>query len=227
MKDDASPISARRGGRPSRQEAVQLGEKILEVATKLFLADGYGATSIEAIAARARISKRTFYHRFADKSVLFGAVVHRIIQNLRPSAGTPLWEGQTLEEVLRRLAILMLRAAVTPEVLALHRLIIAEAPRFPELAAAVAGEGSRAEAINGIAAVLKREATAGRMTLANAEFAAAQFMQLVISVPQRRALGLGTPMTADELEGWANDSVDLFLDGCRGWLPRRATEPDA
>ena len=69
----------------------------------MFLAEGYGATSIEAVAQRARISKRTFYHRYPDKAALFGAVVHRIIEGLRPPAGTPLYEGGSLEEVLRRL----------------------------------------------------------------------------------------------------------------------------
>ena len=104
-ESEAAP--PRRGGRPSREAAALLGERILDVATELFLAEGYGATSIEAVAQRARISKRTFYHRFPDKAALFGAVVHRIIDGLRPPADTPLYEGGSLEEVLRRLARLI------------------------------------------------------------------------------------------------------------------------
>ena len=76
--------ASRRGGRPSRVEAEQLGERILDAATALFFTAGYGATTIEAVAKRARISKRTFYHRFDDKSALFSAVVHRTIDRLRP-----------------------------------------------------------------------------------------------------------------------------------------------
>ena len=30
------------------------------------------------------------------------------------------------------------------------------------------------------------------------------------------ALGLGTPMTGEALDAWAQDAVDLFLNGCRG-----------
>ena len=49
----------RRGGRPTRAEAAQLGDKILDAATALFLSRGFGATSIEAIAARlAKTPKR-------------------------------------------------------------------------------------------------------------------------------------------------------------------------
>ena len=60
---------AARGGRPSRAEALRLRERILIAATELFLAEGYGSTTIEAVAARAGISKRTFYDRFDDKAV--------------------------------------------------------------------------------------------------------------------------------------------------------------
>ena len=128
---ETTAVPSRRGGRPSREEAALLGERILDIATELFLAEGYGATSIERVAQRARISKRTFYHRFPDKAALFSAVVHRIIQRLRPPAGTPLYEGDSVEDILRRLARLVLRAALAPMALALSRLMIAEAQRFP------------------------------------------------------------------------------------------------
>jgi TetR/AcrR family transcriptional repressor of mexJK operon len=210
----------RRGGRPSHAEAEQLGETILDVATELFLTEGYGATSIEAIARRARIAKRTFYSRFHDKAELFGAVVHRVIERLRPRSDADLFDGGTLEEILTRLAQFILRAALTSQALALHRVILAEATRFPELAAAVTEQGGSREAVGRIAALLEREARAGRLAPENAPFAAAQFLQMVVALPQRRALGLGTPMTPRELEGWARDTVALFLNGCRG-QPRR------
>ena len=205
-------------GRPAAAAAL-LGERILDAATELFLAEGYGTTSIEAVAQHARISKRTFYHRFPDKAALFGAVVHRIIEELRPPAGTPLYEGGSVEEVLRRLARLILPAVLTPMALALNRLMVAEAQRFPELAAIVAREGGRAEVVGQIALMLEREARTGALAIDRPEFAAEQFLQLVVSLPQRRALGLGKPMTEDELDAWADDCVNLFLNGCRFWQP--------
>ena len=214
---DAADATPRRGGRPSREEAALLGERILDVATELFLAEGYGTTSIEAVAQRARISKRTFYHRFPDKAALFAAVVSRIIQGLRPPAGAPLYEGGSLDEILRRLARLMLRAALAPMALALNRLMVAEAHRFPELAAIAGREGSRAEVAGQIAAMLVREARAGGLAIDRPEFAAEQFLQMVITLPQRRALGLGEPMIEAELDAWADDCVNLFLNGYRFW----------
>ena len=91
----------------------------------MFMSHGYGATSIEAVARRARVSKRTFYHRFDDKPALFVAVVHRIIDGLRPPADLPLLEGD-LEEILQRLASLILRAALSPQAIALNRMVVAE-----------------------------------------------------------------------------------------------------
>ena len=143
--------------------------------------------------------------------------MRRIVEGLRPPAGTPLYEGGSLAEILQRLAQLILRAALTPTALALNRLMIAEAQRFPELAAIVAREGGRAALIGQIAALLEREARAGSLAIERPEFAAEQFLQLVVASPQRRALGLGAPMTEAELDTWADDCVNLFLNGCRSW----------
>jgi AcrR family transcriptional regulator len=207
----------RLGGRPSREQAAELGDRILDVAADLFLTEGYGATSIEAVAQRAGISKRTFYHRFHDKAALFDAVLRRIIQTIRPSPDVPLFGGGDISEVLHRLARLAVHASVAPMTLALSRLMLTEAQRFPELAAIVAREGSRGEAVRQITALLERESSAGRLAINRPEFAAEQFLSLLMTVPQRRALGLGTPMTAAELDGWADNCVNLFLNGCRYW----------
>src|SRR5260370_11097124 len=49
------------GGQPSRLESARLSDRILDVATALFLGHGFGATSIEAVAPRPAISKSTLY----------------------------------------------------------------------------------------------------------------------------------------------------------------------
>ncbi|MBI1732029.1 MAG: TetR/AcrR family transcriptional regulator [Gammaproteobacteria bacterium] len=210
----------RRSGRPSRITAERLREHILDVATELFLNHGYGSTSIEAVALTGRISKRTFYHRFQDKAALFSAVVHRIIDRLHPPADVPVISGGSLHEILQHLARLMLQGALTPQAVALHRLIVAESARFPELAVIAAEQGGRQEAITLIAGLLEQEARREHFALNNPMFAAGQFLQMVISLPQRRAMQLGTPMTAAEIDAWPRDTVDLFLNGCRGSASR-------
>ena len=213
--------AVRRGGRPSRTEAAQLSERILDAATALFFTAGYGATTIEAVAKRARISKRTLYHRFDDKAALFSAVVHRTIARLRPPADVPLLEGANLQEILQRLAGMILRGALSAPALALHRLIVAESARFPKLVAVVTEEASSEDAVKLIAGVLEREARRERLALDAPIFAAQLFLSMVISWPQRRAVVLGRPMPPAEVDAWARDVVNLFLNGCRGWMPAK------
>jgi TetR/AcrR family transcriptional regulator, mexJK operon transcriptional repressor len=214
MRRRASKAVAR-GGRPSRADALRLRERILLAATELFLAQGYGSTSIEAVARHAGVSKRTLYDRFDDKAVLFAAVVHRIIEKIRPPPDVPLVEGATLADILRRLALLILRAALSPQAIALHRLVNAESARFPELVRAVASDGSTREATDLIGGLLEHRLPDPKLSAENREFAAAQFIFMVVALPQRRAMGFGTPMTQAELDIWAAKVVGLFLNGCR------------
>jgi len=203
------------GGRPSRLQSAQLSDRILDVATALFLRDGFGTTSIEAVAKRAGISKRTFYHRFRGKEELFEAVVRRLIERWMPPFDAALVEGPSLAETLRRTAEQMLGVALTPEALALHRIVIAEAPRFPGLARILHDLGAAA-GIERIAQYLDRHIAAGELRAIDSRFAAEQFILMVVTGPRRRALGLGAPLDPGELHNWVDHSVRLFLDGCRG-----------
>jgi AefR-like transcriptional repressor, C-terminal domain len=94
-------------------------------------------------------------------------------------------------------------------------LMVAEARHFPALAAIVVREGGRAEVVGQIALMFEREAARRRSCDRPTGFDADQFLQLVVSLPQRRALGLGTPLTEAEFDAWADDCVHLFLNGCR------------
>jgi AcrR family transcriptional regulator len=216
-----NPSSAKtrrlRGGRPNQARAAQIERHLLEAATKLFLADGYGVTGMEAIAKRAGIAKRTLYLRYRDKADLFLAVVRHVVDRLRPANTEDFFKGKNLEETLHKLGQLILRASLSPDALALQRLILAEAARFPELAATVHKVGARDEAVHRIKGLLEQESKSGHLTLnaAEAAFAAEQFLMMLTAGPQRRTLVAGTPMTEDDMKAWVKDTVRLFLNGCR------------
>jgi AcrR family transcriptional regulator len=199
-------------GRPSREDAERIGDSILAAATEMFLAQGYGATSIEAIAQHLGIAKRTFYSRFKDKAALFEAVVHHIVGKLRPPDIAPLFQGGSLEEILLRIGGLALEAATSPNALALQSLVLSESSRFPELAAIALGEGTRQQAIDALAQLL-----GGRLSPDEARFAAAQFLQMIISLPQHSALGIAPKMSQEDHRLWVRRTVSLFLDGCLHW----------
>ncbi|MGH7036258.1 MAG: TetR/AcrR family transcriptional regulator C-terminal domain-containing protein, partial [Stellaceae bacterium] len=56
----------------------------------------------------------------------------------------------------------------------------------------------------------------GELQVADPLFAATQFQEMILSVPMRRAMGFGTPLSDAELDAWAERSVALFLHGCGG-----------
>jgi TetR/AcrR family transcriptional repressor of mexJK operon len=203
-----------RGGRPSRQQSAQLADRILDVAEKLFLGHGFGATSIEAVAKHAGISKRTFYHRFPGKERLFEAVVRRLMERWLPLFDSDLLSPPELADALHRAAEYMLRIALTPEALALHRLVIHEARRFPSLAR-IMHELGAASGIERIAHHLEPRIRSGELRDIDPRFAAEQFILSVVTGPQRRALGLGVPLSAGEIAAHARNAVALFLDGVR------------
>ena len=82
---------------------------------------------------------------------------------------------------------------------------------------AVNSEGTTREAIVLIGGLLERKLPEAKLSSADRRFAAEQFLFLVISLPLRRAMGFGTPMTPAELDAWAKQVVQLFLDGCHGF----------
>lgn len=204
----------RHGGRPSRSESAQLSDRILDVAADLFLKDGFGTTSIEAVARGAGISKRTFYHRFGGKEALFEAVVRRLVERWTPPFDAALLAGPGLDEALHRAAEHMLDTALTREGLALHRMMIAEAPRFPGLAR-ILNEIGAAAGTERIARRLQQSEAAGEIRPVDTRFAAEQFITMVVTGPRRHALGLGTPLNAAELRRWIDGTVELFLHGLR------------
>ena len=108
----------------------------------------------------------------------------------------------------------MLEVALTPEALALHRMVIPEAQRFPGLAR-ILHELGAASGIERIARHLERAHRQRRTAADRPRFAAEQFILMVVTGPQRRALGLGIPLTATEVTSWARNAVELFLDGAR------------
>jgi TetR/AcrR family transcriptional regulator, mexJK operon transcriptional repressor len=212
------PVGPRPGGRPSRAEAGKIEGRILDVATRLFFRHGFAATSMERVAAAAHISKRTLYARFRDKAALFRSVVDRQVRGWRGSFEAQTQRPDSLADALREAAGGILRVALEPEALALHRMVVAEAERFPELARTL----SATSAAGGewLAGLLRSFPEAAALSADDLAFAAEQFLMLVVSGPRRRALGLGRPLDAAGLAAWAEGSVTLFLDGVQRWRAR-------
>src|ERR1700759_4367754 len=69
------PKPGRARGRPRSAEASAIDGELVGIALHEFQSNGYGATSMNAIARRARVSKTTLYSRFPSKESLFRAAM--------------------------------------------------------------------------------------------------------------------------------------------------------
>ena len=145
MSSPRPPTAARAAGLDEEPRSVRKRGAILEAATALFLRTGYLGTSMDEIAALARVSKQTVYKHFADKESLFAAIVTAAVD----AAGDPVLEDMTtlaesddLAADLRALARRQLGSVLQPQLMQLRRLVIGEANRFPELGRAFYERGA-------------------------------------------------------------------------------------
>ena len=69
-----------RVGRPRRGTEAERTDLLIAAATRAFLRDGYGSTSIDKVASEAGVSTRTIYERFKNKGDLLGAVISRLVE---------------------------------------------------------------------------------------------------------------------------------------------------
>ena len=127
-------------GRPKAEDVEALEARLASVARQAFALNGYGATSINAIAKSARVSKNTLYARFPSKAALFQTIVARQIASVDEQTGPASSDnGESLADKLRAYVKIALRTSLSRDVLEMNRLIMSESYQFPEL-----GEAARA-----------------------------------------------------------------------------------
>ena len=68
---------------PRTRDPQKTRERILDAAQALILDHGFGATTVDAVVARAGITKGAFFHHFASKSDLARALVERYAETDR------------------------------------------------------------------------------------------------------------------------------------------------
>lgn len=183
---------------------------ILAAAGELFMHQGYGATSVDAVARAAGVSKATLYAYFTSKDALFATIVNEACHdNIVVGAFLP--EDTTdLQAALTALAGRMLRFLLQDRALAIHRVVIAESVRFPELGRAFYDNGPALFRTQ-FAAWLLRQQDAGRLAIPDADLAADQFVGLLrLGVYLRATLGLARPTDA-EIDATTAAAVRTFL----------------
>lgn len=155
------------------------GEKraaIIAAATSLFLERGYAETSLARIAEAAGVSTATLFKQFPTKAELFAAMV---VQYWQPSGADP--QAPVIgdpEAGLQMLGNRYVELMSRDEMVALFRIVIAEAPRFPDLAESQFTLG-KAPFFDSVKGYLAAEHAAGTLDCVDPELAATQFLGMI------------------------------------------------
>ncbi|MEV7432008.1 MULTISPECIES: TetR/AcrR family transcriptional regulator [unclassified Nocardioides] len=148
---------------------------ILAAATALFLELGYDRTSLARIAERSGVSRATLFKQFPTKAALFDAMVTESWSTGDDEAPPPVGDVVAgLGTIGRRYAELLGRARMTD----LFRIVIAELPRFPELASAQFSHG-KMPYFESVRDYLRAEHEAGTVRVEDVDLAATQFLGMI------------------------------------------------
>ena len=202
-----------RGGRPTRAAAAERDERLLEIATAMFMEHGFEATSMDRLAEAASIGKATLYARYADKAALFADVLRRripqVYEPLEQEFARPL--PGDLEDTLLRIAEQLLDKSLSPGAVALGRILAAQGPNFPDLASLFIREGLGRQ-LRLVETVLARFKNDARYALDDLPLAAALFLAVALGRASRLATYGFVPDPA-ELRRRTAAAVRVFVRG--------------
>lgn len=209
--------SKSRGGRPTKSDAAERDRRLIDVATALFLERGFDATSIDAVAAAARVSKLTLYSQYHDKRGLFGAVLRQEIERwlapLATAAEMPVSNrsGLSIEKSLVDLGRKLQAVSGEAGAWSVGRILAAQAGNFPELAS-LANEEGWLKAVVTTAQLFDRLAAKGLLEIADGKIVAEAFLHIVLGHNMRCAM-YGIPIDPKGQDKRLRLSIRMLLTG--------------
>lgn len=191
-------------------------QAILDTAYRLFSAQGFDATSISEITAQVGGSKATIYSHFPSKEELFIECMMAAVEEYITGAVAQLdASGTDPGAALREFGANILNFGASPEMVAVRRLIIAEASRSG------IGKLFFAKIIalrTHVAELLAKFMALGALRPGDANFAAVQLRALLeAEVLEPMLLHVREdPLDVEEIERAADRAVGVFL---RAYVP--------
>jgi len=205
-----APSAPKPRGRIPAEEIAQHEEALLQASLHLFREHGFARVSIDMIARAARVSPKTIYARYGGKKGLFAAVIERMVA--RPVASLGLLKDAKGDpaSALRQVGGAFLDSILEPEKLALHRMMIAEATRMPELTELFYAQGP-AKVTALLASWLRAQDAAGALRVPDPESSAEVFLGLVEARFMFRALLLAEIPSAAARAASLDSAVKMFV----------------
>jgi TetR/AcrR family transcriptional regulator, mexJK operon transcriptional repressor len=199
----------------TRPRRVARRQAFLQAAMSVFLEKGYANATLDDVIARSGGSRQTLYSLFGGKQGLFEALItERVGKIFAPFIAEHVLD-RTPDEVLTDVGVRYLETVMTPDLLGLHRLVVAEGVFMKELAERFWEMGpAHTRAL--LADYFDQQNRRGILRLDNPEQAAQQFWGMLLGSFQLQCLlGLREAPGPEEIEAFVKSAVAWFLDGCR------------
>lgn len=183
---------------------------IINAAQDEFKEKGYLGASMDALAKRAEVSKRTVYNHFPSKEELFQAIVKQLCDSFTLAATVAYQTHLPLADQLIGVARAQLALFESQKFRDLNRIALGEFIRSPELAARTIENMSQQE--GGLDTWIASAINDGRLKSVDAEYAAHQFIGLIKSTALWPQLLMSKAFpNAQQQEQIAEDAVFMFL----------------
>lgn len=192
-------------------------QAIVQAAIDEFRTHGFGATSMDRVAATAGVSKRTVYNHFPSKEALFAEILVQLWESSAAQVDLAYDPTRALREQLHELLVQKMRMLCDSSFIDLARVAIAETIHSPERAQEmVARLGDREE---GVTRWLRAAAADGRLTLPDPAFAAHQLQGLVKSFAFWPQVTMGQPTLPQALQQQVVESAVAMFLACYAAAP--------
>jgi len=186
---------------------------VLDAATSVFLTHGFSAATTDMIQREAGVSKKTLYGCYPSKEAMFVAVIERqcasmasTIRAIQPAAGDI---AKTLGDIGRA----YLDIVLSERGVALFRVVVAEAPRFPDAGRRFYLTGPKVVTAM-VAERLSEASLVGDIDIRaiGVEAAASIFVSLVRTEGQLECLlHPDARPSAEQIDRWVRLAVDTFI----------------
>ncbi len=190
---------------------------ILAAAVKLFVARGYDATSMDAVASAAGVSKLTVYNHFSDKENLFLAAVNEVGQAYLPHDVFAVQPGAGIRERLTDIGRAFVKLIESPESEAAHRMMLADPRLSARLGPAFYEAGPR-RVLDEMCEFLRAAVAAGELDIPDPARAAEHFFAMLKSTALNRMVWqCACHVNGNDREAHVASVVDVFW---RAFQPR-------
>ncbi len=198
---------------PSKRLAARRAA-FLSAAREVFQAKGFAEATLDDVIARSGGSRQTLYALFGGKQGLFEALVTENAETIFRGLTPDKLASQAPELVLTAVGVRYLEIVTSPACLSLHRLVIAEAPRIPEIAERFWKLGpGRSRAF--LTDFFERQVERGLLKMADSGKGADHFLEMLSGTVRFQCLiGVREPPERSEIEAIVQAAVAQFLSGC-------------